>query len=430
VDWEKKLISRVARDGTIAELIGLGIEDSHFNRNPEGKPGQAAEVFATMVGHLGDYNGAPSFEVVQEKHPGYDFEDPKDNLRYIVDMFLRGVKYRETVRVLSGIAANLDGPGSDKYLDAIDAHLLAATQELSNSIPKMHVERFSNMQTRIAEYEAVKTFGLDKPGIQYPFPEANALTQGIMEHEFVTIAGWSGLGKSFLGLLICFHAYLQGKTPMIVSLEMGADALNRRLDVMATNISANALKAIELEEGDLEKWKQIAEKVEAGRKSHDIIILDQLSRCNASTVYAETIKYNPDLVLVDYISLMDPESGFKGQNWEKVTDLTRRLKSQARALGIPVIGIAQTNIASAKEGAQGDNVAYSRSIFQDSDVMWGLHADDEMKANKRMQLRLLKNREGQTAEIELYWNPDTGIFRKFNPMKDFLTSNVAPVPVP
>lgn len=53
MDWEKKLISRVARDGTIAELIGLGIDDSHFNRDIEGKPGPAAEVYATLVGQIG-----------------------------------------------------------------------------------------------------------------------------------------------------------------------------------------------------------------------------------------------------------------------------------------------------------------------------------------------------------------------------------------
>lgn len=414
MDWEKQLVSRVARDQSIDKLLAAGIRDQHFSSAPDGKPGLAAQVYASMVEHVRVWNAPPSFEVVVDSNPDYEFDDPRDSLDYIINKFLNGVKRREAVRVLTGIAVQMDGPGSDNFIEQIDGHILSAARDLATVLPRNTSSRFSDMNRRIEKYEAIKQWGFQL-GIPYPFPDLNAITMGIQPHEFVTISGWSGLGKSYLGLLTCYHAYLAGKTPMIISLEMGEEAINRRLDIMATNLSHTAMKSIQLNEGDVDKWKEIAEKVELGRKEHDIIILDDIGRCDVDKVYAETVRHNPDLVMLDYISLMQSHSGFRGAHWEKITEITRNLKGQARGLRIPILAIAQTNRSSAKEGAQDDNIAYANSILQDSDVVLGLHSDKNMKANKKMQLKLIKNREGIICNWDLYWNVEHGEIRDWTP---------------
>ncbi len=413
-DWEKQLVSRTARDQSIDQLLAAGIKDHHFSNTLEGKPGLAAQVYSTMVEHVRVWSTAPSFEVVMASNPDYEFDDPKDSLDYIISKFLNGVKRREAVRVLTGIATQMEGPGSDQFIEQIDGHILSAARDLATVLPKNSSSRFSDMKKRIEKYEAIKKWGFNS-GIPYPFPGLNTITMGIQPHEFVTISGWSGLGKSYLGLLTCYHAYLAGKTPMIISLEMGEEAINRRLDIMATGISHTAMKAIDLGEGDLEQWKLVAEKVDLGRKEHDIIILDDLGKCDVDIVYAETVRYNPDLVMLDYISLMQSHSGFRGAHWEKITEITRNLKGQARGLKIPILGIAQTNRESAKEGARDNNIAYANAILQDSDVVLGLHSDDEMKSQKQMELRLLKNREGMIRNWDLYWDVEHGTIRDWNP---------------
>jgi hypothetical protein len=62
-------------------------------------------------------------------------------------------------------------------------------------------------------------------------------------------------------------------------------------------------------------------------------------------------------------------------------------------LGVPIIAMAQTNRSGGKDGAELDNVGYSMSIVQDSDIVIGLFADEEMKDAKEMQIRLNKNRQ-------------------------------------
>lgn len=413
MDWERQLVSRVARDQGIEKLISLGIEDKHFDLALDGSPGQGQRIYGFMMSHLRQYHQAPSFEVVVHEFPDYDFLDPTDSFDYIVAQFLNVVKRREAERMLVRVATQLAAPNSDKYIEDIEGHILSEARDLAYLLPKTTSSRFSDMKKRVEIYGHQNYFGIE-PGIPYPFPRLNNWMHGIQPHEVVTISGWSGLGKSYLGLLMCYHAYLAGFTPLIISLEMGADAINRRLDIMATHFSHRAMRKIELEDEQIELWKVIAEKVETGRKEHDIIIKDDLNFCTADRVYAETVKYKPDIVMIDYISLMDSPRGFKGAHWEKITEISRRLKGQARGLNIPILSIAQTNRSSAKEGAKDDNLAYANAILQDSDVLFGLHADDEMKGNKKMMLSLNKNREGERADFELFWDVDNGIFREWN----------------
>lgn len=423
MDWERSLIGRTARDQSIGRLLTMGIEARHFDKSPDGKPNQNAEIFAFMLNHVRLWNAPPSYETVVEAYPNYDFDDSKDTLEFITTKFLNQVKRREAERSLVSLANQMVSEDAERFLENIDGHFLAAARDLATVLPKNYSERFSDMNKRVDKYESIQQWGGLQIGLPYPFPDVNAITMGIQPHEFVTISGWSGLGKSYLGLLCCYHAYLAGKTPLIISLEMGAEAINRRLDIMATNISHTAMKSINLVENDIEHWKEIAGQVELGRQSHDIIVLDNLGRCTADKVYAETVRYNPDLVLVDYLSLMDSDSGFRGAHWEKITEITRRLKAQARGLNIPIIAIAQTNRSSAKEGARDDNIAYANSILQDSDVVFGLHRDSDMKLNNRMLLSLLKNREGIIRDFDLYWDVERGMIRPWSP-GDLFTNNV------
>lgn len=411
MDWEKQLVSRVARDKSVEKLIVAGIESKHFE-HIEDKPSQGCLVFETMIDHFHTWNGAPSFEVVSEAHPNYEFIDPSDNTDFIISQFLKNVKRRETTRILSQVAQKISGPESEAYLQSIDEYVLAAARELAETLPKATSKRFSGMKDRVKQYEAVYDFG-PAMGIPYPFPTVNTFMHGIQKHEVVTISGWSGTGKSYLGLLMCYNAYMAGKTPLIISLEMGADAINRRLDVMATNLSHTAMRKAEIDKPGREKWEKIADKVQTERKEHDIIILDSLNHCTSDKVYAETIRYKPDLVMIDYLTLMDGPRGFKGPQWEKVSEISRRLKSQAQGLQIPILSIAQTNRAGATDGARDDNIASSIGILQDSDVLFGLHQNKEMRENKQMELRLLKNRDGAIRDFAIYWDVDSGNFREW-----------------
>ena len=400
MDIERAYLSKVAHTGQIEASISAGIQESHFGDET------LKNIYSYMATHARKYKGPPSMEVLRERFPNHNFEVVTDSLEFLRERFTRHVKLRYVRLSLVEMAQQLEKP---EVADNIDGIFLAEARRLAELMPTSKVHKFSDIDERIERYE--KGQDLNR-GIKMGIPDFDRLTLGIQPHEFVSIVGWQGTGKSTLTQWILFNAWMQGKTCMCISLEMEAPALFRKWDTMLTNFEYHRLKSHELSPSDVELWRTRAQMVK--EKKCDIIVKDDVMSCSVDYVYAEAMRYKPDLLAIDYVSLMDTSRSGGNQMWEKVTYLTQALKQIARTSGIPIIAVAQTNIASADSGAKLDNIAYSRSIGQDSDIVLGLHQDDEMKENQRMSVRMLKNRDGSTAISDLLWDMDHMKFEPFN----------------
>jgi len=403
MDFERKLVNAVAQRSNVESLLLSGIKEEHFSDE------EHREIFVFMTEHFRKYKTSPSLDVVKNAFPEHLFETEQDTLQYLKDEFLKVVKRRYAMIAVHELADALD---DNELIGDIDSLFLEKSRELATIVPVTQLSKFSDMDKRITAYEA----GEDSvDGIYMGIPDFDFVTSGIQPHEYVTISGFSGTGKSTLAQWMLFNAYMQGKTPMYISLEMEAKALLRKWDTMAMNFEYQRLKRQRLSDEDLDNWKARAEIVR--QSNNDIIVLDDVAGCTVDRVYAELTRYQPDILCIDYITLMDtPRSAGGTQMWEKVVTLTRQLKQTSRTLGIPIIGVAQTNRSGYQTGAQLDNIAFSQSIVNDSDIILGLAArDEEMEKNKRMTVRLLKNRDGRVDEADLLWKMET---MEFGPWKD------------
>jgi replicative DNA helicase len=396
-DAERQLVSKAAHTGQVEPLLRRGIGAQHFV-DPEAK-----SVWEFMRDHTVKYGAAPSMKVLSVKFPQYRFEIVQDALDYCADLFTREVRRREAIDAIRDVTDLID----QGKLDNIEEAFLERARQLSQVVPNPTSSRFSQMFERIKAYHDMITLGNFR-GVPFGIPTLDNLTMGIQPHELVTIVGWQSLGKSTLMQYISFNAYMAGKTGLILSLEMEERAVQRKLDVMATNLLYHDVKSGQLTKGDLKKWEAMAAK--AQKAKNDIIVVDNLGKCTVDRVYAEMVKYKPDFCCVDYITLMHTRDG--QAMWEKVTYITQGLKQVARSLKIPIIAAAQTNVAGAEEGARLTNVAYSKSIGQDSDIVLGLHRDEEMRQQKRMEVRINKNRDGEQKTIMMHWEPEKMVFHE------------------
>lgn len=415
MDPERTLLSRVAQTGEVQELVALGIRDDHF-ADQTGR-----DAFRFMVEHAAKHGKAPSFPLIKQEFEDYDFPLVQDATSWCVDRFVDGLKRRKTRESLEAIAEATDDPAQVGSLDQLFAE---ESRKLMTWLPSIvRVERMSDMEKRIEEYDRALGVG-DLKGISMGIPKIDDLTWGIQPHEFVTISGWQGVGKSTLTQHVLHEAFSSGKTPMYISLEMDARALFRKWDAMTTHFKYRHLKHGTLTDKEREDWEKAAERAKKG--PGDIIVIDEVVGCTVDRVASEIHKHGPDLVAIDYITLMDTPRSAGDSTWEQVRYLSRNLKQIARTMGVPIIGVAQTNADDGGSGATLRNIAYGRSIGMDSDIVLGLHQTDEMRENNQMVVRLNKNRDGARGEQAMRWELDSMTIREWKTTDAFVAAATAP----
>jgi len=408
LDIERAFLSKVAVSGQIEKALASGIRDNHFPK------GVMRDVYGFLAEHSRTYNGPPSMTVVREQFPDFNFEATTDSLEYLTHRFVKDVKRKYAKNSLLELARQLEDDPED-----IDGLLLAEARRLAMLIPSSGADSFKNIDERIDSYKNGESV---EDGILMGIPEIDRLTGGIQPHELVTISGWQGTGKSTLTQYVLFNAWKQGRSSLVFSLEMTGKALMRKWDTMLTNFEYHALKTGKLSPEDLELWQLKAKEVREG--TADIVVKSGIRGCTPDYVYAEIVRHQPDIVAIDYISLMElSRSASDTQHWQVITYLTQNLKQIALSTGTPILAVAQTNINSAKDGAKLENISYSRSIGQDSDIVLGLHQNEEMKEEKKMAVRMLKNRDGSTCETGMLWDMNTMRFMDWNDAFYFVNKN-------
>lgn len=398
MDVEVSLLTKAISTGEVPELISRGIEPEHFADE------ECQDIYEFCGHFMRNHGMPPSIKAVKTEFPKFKSQLSPDPLSYHIEKFVLKVKERMAIELVRDYSRAIDDPDE---LSDIEVHAFDMARRLSEVVPAPRALRFSEGERRKQEYEDRAKQG-NIAGILMGIPSFDTELFGIKPSQLLTIAGYMGMGKSVLMAYIAYSAYLQKKTSLIISLEMGADEIMERIDVLASNVKFRALKALELDIGDKKKWHEILEQAAKDKHERDIIVRDDIFNCTANHVFAEASRWKPDIVFVDYLELMSVPrvKGLDTQDWKHVSAAGQGLKQNARVLRIPHVTATQIN----REGGAGkvtlSTVAH-QSIGKHSDVLFGLTQTEEQEAQNEMRLVGLKVRGGKRGiEAILRWNLD------------------------
>lgn len=408
VDEEVALISKMVQSGDVDEVVAAGIEDRHFAE------GDTREIFRFCVEHTSLWKTPPSPELVASKFPGFRFRPVPDALGYVAREFIGMVDHREAVESWRSLADRIDDPANRGRLAEVFAE---HARDLAQVVPIRRVSRFSDMADRIVIARKEQNLGLS-PGISLGYPLVDHYVKGVRVTEYVAFIAWQGVGKSTGLVRGAFHSYLQSLNCMFVSLEMEDMEVTEMFDTMATGLSEQAMRARELKPDDYEAWERAAER--AKNASNEIIVIDDTEGAPTVDRLAALVeRYKPDILCVDYVSLMEAHRDFAGKDWERVTNISRALKRLARTFRIRVFAAAQCSREAEREGPTLDNIAYSTAIGQDANIVIGFHQTPEMERAMKMEVKLLKARKGPKGNYMEMWNRDRMRFETWSRQHDF-----------
>lgn len=324
----------------------------------------------------------------------------------------------------AGLALLRDAEDKTRHVDEALATAydeLAAHDEAALGVP------WTADQGQLKTWEALdnKLDGKVAHGLDSGLRSLDAITGGVAEGNLMIIAGRPGHGKSSLAIqYACNQAVDKGRSVLFSSLEMSVVEIYQRIWSWRTSIPHQFIRDARL---TTEQQRTIAD-FHATTKNCKLFI-DDPSRRSVSELatLARRVKRNDglDMLVIDYLQLVEPEDR-RVPRHEQVAQMTRRLKSLARELRIPIVCLAQLNREGDKGGSREPKLSDLResgAIEQDADTVILIHRDKVQDGHESNKAKLIvaKNRAGRTGMVEVDWDGSTTSFGM--PSSDFIASN-------
>jgi replicative DNA helicase len=231
---------------------------------------------------------------------------------------------------------------------------------------------------------------------------------GLLGGELVVVAADQGGGKTAFALQLLCHAAGRGFHGLLVSQEMGGSELHWRMACSAAGVSSTRVRAGRLSSEELLALQRASKSL----ASLPIRVCDtgrvDVTDLRVSALAAQA-EGRVDLIVVDYLQILDPPRGMDESRTAEVIDANARaLKVLAREVGCPVVLLSQFNRAGQLLGRKPriQDLKGSGGIESHADIVVVLHpaegrrdgpAPDEVDTD----LLILKARGGPTAEVKL-----------------------------
>lgn len=253
-------------------------------------------------------------------------------------------------------------------------------------------------------------------GIPTGFYELDKITSGFHPHELIIIAARPGMGKTAIALNIVNNIAINSKkTVALFNMEMGAEQLAMRMLSSVGQIEGNKLKTGNLEHSD---WKRVNEAI--SRLSNTKIYIDDTAGNTVGEIRSKcrrlaTSPSGLDIVVIDYLTLIQGTSKNGANRQQEVADISRALKTMAMELNVPVIALSQLSRSIEKRDDKKpmlSDLRESGAIEQDADIVAFLHCTDEEreKENSLMEFVIRKHRNGPLADVPLIFQRSTSTF--------------------
>lgn len=339
----------------------------------------------------------------------------------------RDATYRTLITVGSQIVqvAYQGGPDLDGAISHAENLLLNVRQQqrMGDLVP---------LRTLLEQFW--ETPGIDSPfagtigAIRTGFMDLDTLLGGFHRSDLIICAARPSVGKSSLLLNWARNAAVsQNARVAIFTIEMAGEQLAQRLLAAESGIDASRLRL-----GQMSEVEERRAMAATGELSGLEIYIDDSSIVTVSQLQTKLRRLSQqiggvDLVLIDYLQLMQSSHRNRDNRVQEVSEISRGLKMLARELDVPVIAAAQ--LSRAPEMRQPhipmlSDLRESGSIEQDADVVMFIYREDVYVTRDEWEARnpvdpypegitkliVAKHRNGPTGVVHLRFRSNLSRF--------------------
>ncbi|TAH68445.1 MAG: replicative DNA helicase [Rhodopseudomonas palustris] len=276
---------------------------------------------------------------------------------------------------------------------------------------------------------------------------------GLQHSDLIILAGRPGMGKTALATNIAYNvakAYrsetqadgtsktVNGGVVGFFSCEMSAEQLATRILAEQTGISSASIRRGGITERDFDKIRDYAIELQSLP-----LFVDETGGLSIAQLCARARRLKRqkglDLIIVDYIQLLQGSGKRSDNRVQEVTEITTSLKALAKELNVPVIGLSQLSRQVESRDDKRPQLADLResgSIEQDADVVMFVYREEYYLQNKeprpgtpehekwttemdlvhgKAEVIIAKQRHGPTGTVDMQFE---GQFTRFSDLSD------------
>ncbi len=345
--------------------------------------------------------------------------------RIVMEKFIQ----RELIRISGSVI-------SDAYEDSTDVFdLLDKAESGLYEITDKHLRKnFRSLQDVLVrtmnEIDENRKKTDDITGVPSGFAALDRLTAGWQKTDLIILAARPSVGKTAFALNLAMNAAMNAgrQFPVAVfSLEMGAGQIVKRMLSAVTDVSMESITRGKMAEHEFIQMSQ-----RMGKLAQAKIFLDDQAALNIFELRAKARrlkqKHNIELILIDYLQLMQANVDKSGNREQEISKISRDLKALAKELEVPIIALSQLNrsVETRKESKipQLSDLRESGAIEQDADLVMFLYrpeyhgiTNDAMgeTIEGETQIHIAKHRNGSTGMEKVRFIKE---FQKFVDMED------------
>ena len=403
---EALLISNVVSHNAYRAAVTSGISTSHFH--------VFGEEWAWIESQVKRNGTCPSKSVFRSSFPDFRIKltEAGDTKTLVEEVILKHGQLGLKELIEKGLEALDDRSLVESTLEEMSRGVVRVKTEITvgggedldlvrNDLLSSHLD---GVKVRIEK--------MGSAGIPTGYGVIDVRTGGPAPGQHWVFGARLGEGKTWSLARIATHALMAGFNVQFVSLEQPREQINMRIStimskLMSQSIGTTAFRHSDLTSGKVrgEQYRTWLRRVPEVFPGHLHISDRGRGRVGVSDISALIERNNPDLVIVDYLTLMS----MRGQDWQAVQELSADMKVMAMTNNVAVVSAAQLNrTGSSKSDVPGtDSLAYGDSIGQDADAVVMI----QRYAQSVHRLHLAKNRHGQDGYTwHTKFDPDNGDF--------------------
>ena len=399
---EAKVISAVLNDKQVHVLLQANIDNLLRTHN---------DVWEFIRNYFEHNSSVPPLNLIVDKFRDFQPIEGVGATKHHLEELQTEYLTDSLKDILRSAATDVQQGEGNKALD----NLITQTSELKKNTSAIRDIDVTDLESAIAYFENLKVQqAAGHVGIKTNLPGFdNYLPSGIMPGQLGVFLAYPGIGKSWMALYFAVQAWKQGKTPLVISLEMSeTEVRNRVFTIMGEGLwSHRKLSNGDVELDTLKAWHA---KHLQGKPEFHIISNDQGGEINPSVLRGKIDQYKPDFVIVDYLQLMAPNQKSDNET-VRMKNLSRELKLMAIGEEVPIIAISSATPDDANDLTSVPTLgqtSWSRQIAYDADWVIAL---GRAQNSDVIECAFRKNRNGFMGDFLVQVDFDKGYYR----YKDF-----------